>query len=188
MSQSLGFLVVQIQGHFQYCPDWYRGSEAVRALVGQYYVVLRSVLRNRPQLRCGLTRCRHGRIFFLTHACKARRRDVCCPFGCQRAHRRRGSTERSVAYYRTQEGKRKKRLHNGKRRQSLRAPRPRGAEGMRLDARLIGYIRTVTSWIEGQWLSKHEIVEMLQRAMRQHSLARRRRIEYVLSFWQEHAP
>ena len=42
-----GFLVIQIQAHFHFRPDWYRQGE-VCALVKQYYVVLRSVLRSRP--------------------------------------------------------------------------------------------------------------------------------------------
>ena len=71
----------------------------------QYYFVLRSVLKAKPCLRPCLTRCRHCRIFFLTHPRNAGRIDLGCPFGCQEGHRKRGSTERSVEYYRTAEGK-----------------------------------------------------------------------------------
>ena len=111
-----GFLVIKIQEHFQFRREWYREGE-VRALVGQYYVVLRSVLRARTELRRCVTRCRHCRIFFLTHPRNAGRRDLGCPFGCKEAHRKRRSTRRSVEYYGTDEGKTKKKIQNGKRSQ-----------------------------------------------------------------------
>jgi hypothetical protein len=41
--------------------------------VGQYYVVLHSLLQQRAQLPPYLCRCRHCRIFFLTHPRNARR-------------------------------------------------------------------------------------------------------------------
>ena len=194
ISQNLAFLIVKMQGYFQLCPDWYRRSEAVGALVGQYYVILRSVLRDKPWLRRRLSRCRSCRIFFLSHSCNAGRRDLRCPFGCRRAHRQWRSKERSVAYYRTPEGKRKKRLYNSKRKQKPLAtpktatPGLQETEPIRLPANLIRYLRIVTSWIEGRRVSEREILQLLERAMRQHSLARRRRMEYVLSCWHEHAP
>lgn len=57
ISETPGFVVIQIQQHFHFCPDWYRQGEA-GALGKQYYVVLRSVLRSRPDLRRCLSRCR----------------------------------------------------------------------------------------------------------------------------------
>ena len=56
------------------------------ALVLQYYLLLRSVLRTRPLLRRCLARCRHCRIFFLTHWCNAGRKDLGCPFSCRTAY------------------------------------------------------------------------------------------------------
>ena len=43
-------------------------------------MVLRSLLRQKAHLRPCLCRCRHCRIFFLTHPRNARRRDLACPF------------------------------------------------------------------------------------------------------------
>jgi len=194
--RGAGFLVIKIQGHFQFCRDWYRQGE-VRALMGQYYVVLRSVLRTRPDLRGCVTRCRHCRIFFLTHPRNAGRRDLGCPFGCKEAHRKRRSTQRSVEYYGTKEGKTKKKIQNGKRSQgearadhNHQAIRGRQLErdGVRLDAAMVGYVRMVTSLIEQRRVSEDEIVEMLVRAMRQHSIARRRRMDYVLAYLRKNAP
>ena len=86
LSESFGFLQSGSQEHFEFRADWYRGG-AVAALVLEYYVLLRSVLRAKPHLRACLTRCRHCRIFFLTHPRNAGRHDLRCPFGCRQAHR-----------------------------------------------------------------------------------------------------
>jgi hypothetical protein len=88
----------------------------VRDLVFSYYYVLRSILRDRPELRRCLSRCRHCGIYFLTHPRNAKRTDLGCPFGCREAYRKQSSTERSVAYYRTSEGRLKRRLQNERRR------------------------------------------------------------------------
>ena len=160
--------------------------------MGQYYVVLRSVVRDKPQLRRCLSRCRLCGIFFLTHPRNAGRRDLGCPFGCQAAHRKQGSTARSVEYYRSPVGKEKKRMQNGHRQDQRRADHPRRAavdqcprerEEMRFDADTVRYVGMVVSLIEGRRVSQEEIVEMLVRAVRQHSMYRRRKIEYVLRYW-----
>jgi len=186
-------LIVRIQEHFQFCPDWYRRSPSIRELVGPYYVVLRSLLREKARLRACLRRCRHCRIFFLTHPRNARRRDLACPFGCRQAQRRQNSIRRSVEYYRSRVGKVKKRAHN-QRRQSRRASAPvrarradRGARtaGAEMGSGIVRYVQMVTSLIEGRRVSEVEIVRMLERAVRQHSMVRRRRRDYLLSCWPE---
>lgn len=77
----------------------------MKQLVGQYYFLLRSLFRTKPDVRLCLKRCRHCRIFFLTHRRNIGRHDVGCPFGCREAHRKRESTRRSVEYYRNHPGK-----------------------------------------------------------------------------------
>jgi hypothetical protein len=188
-------LIIKIQEHYQFRSDWYCRSASIRELVGQYYVVLRSLLRQKPQLRPYVRRCRHCRIFFLTHPRNAGRRDLTCPFGCRQAHRRQNSTRRSVEYYRSREGKAKKRLHN-QRRGRRRAPTPPAArqrnrgprttvEEMKFDCGMVRYVQMVVGLIEGRRVSESEIVRMLVRAVRQHSMARRRRRDYILSCWKE---
>jgi hypothetical protein len=159
-------------------------------LVKQYYVVLRSVLRSRPDLRRCLRRCRHCRIFFLTHPRNAGRCDLRCPFGCREAHRKQRSTERSVAYYGTAEGKTKKKIQNGKRAQGgVRADaNPPVTGALEFHAGMVGYVAMVASLIEGRRVGQAEIVQMLVRAMRQHSMARRRRMDYVVAQLQKHGP
>jgi hypothetical protein len=166
--------------------------------VGQYYVVLRSVVRGRTELRRCVRRCRHCGIFFLTHPRNAGRQDLGCPFGCKEAHRKRRSTERSVEYYGTDEGKVKKKIQNDKRSQGNAGPddnaqpvagdRQLEREGNRLDTAIVGYVRMVTSLIEARRVSEEEIVEMLVRALRQHSIARQRRIDYVLAYLKKNGP
>jgi len=147
---------------------------------------LRSVLRTKPQLRCCLKRCRHCRIFFLTHPRNAGRTDLGCPFGCREAHRRQRSTQRSVAYYREENGKQKKALQNRKRYQvSCEDTQPaseeaRPAEKEQIAAPIVEHVRMVTSLIEGREVRLDEIAEMRQRISRQHSIWRRRRIDYVV--------
>ena len=184
-----GFIVIQIQAHFHFCPDWYREGEAC-ALVKQYYFVLRSVLRSRPDLRLCLSRCRHCRIFFLTHPRNAGRSDLGCPFGCREAHRKLRSTERSVAYYATAEGKVKKKMQNGKRAQGggHADADPPVAEAPEFPGGMVGYVAMVASLIECRPVSKEEIVGMLVRAMRQHSMARRRRMDYVVAQLNQRGP
>jgi len=184
-----GFLVIQIQGHFHFRPDWYRQGEA-GTLAKQYYVVLRSLLPSRPHLRGCLSRCRHCRIFFLTHPRNAGRSDWRCPFGCREAHRKQRSTERSAAYYTTAEGKAKKKMQNGKRAQGEEradgSPPVTGTPPF--PAGMVGYVAIVASLIEGRRVSEEEIRQMLARAMRQHSMARRRRMDYVVAQLQKHGP
>jgi hypothetical protein len=113
-----------------------------------------------------------------------------CPFGCREAHRKQRSTERSVAYYTTPEGKVKKQMQNGKRVQRVvRAePNPPVAAALELPAGMVGYVAMVASLIEGRRVSEAEILQMLGRAMRQHSMARRRRMDYVVAQLHQHGP
>ena len=164
----------------------------------EYYFVLRSVLRAKPCLRRCLTRCRHCRIFFLTHPCNAGRKDLRCPFGCSKEHCRRGSNKRSVEYYRTAEGKLKKQIQNGKRgKAEAKAGLGDGTQcdnaGLapdepRFDAGMVRYLRMVTSLIEGRRVSLMDILAMLERAVRQHSMGRRRKIDYILQYLNQRAP
>ena len=167
------------------------------ALVGQYYLLLRSVLRTKPLLRRCQVRCRHCRIYFLTHPCNAGRKDLGCPFGCRSAHRKQQSSVRSVAYYRDPIGKKKKRGLNGKRAKpksdgSRPAACPAAAKlesgSGRWNQLMLEYVRMLVSLIEARSVSRAEILEMLQRVLRQHSLGRRRKIDHAVNWLQEHPP
>jgi hypothetical protein len=159
----------------------------VVALVLAYYVLLRSVLRAQPGLRRCLTRCRHCGIFFVTHPRNAGREDLRCPFGCREAHRRRQSDQRSTAYYRDEAGKQKKQALNVRRRKSPAGPPP-SPPLPPWPAPLLGYLRMVIGLVEGRAVSLAEVLAMLRRALRQHRMARTRRLDQTVGWLHEQPP
>lgn len=163
----------------------------VAALVLSYYLVLRSALRFKPWLRKCLARCRHCGIFFLTDRRNAGRRDLGCRFGCSRAHRQKESTQRSVAYYREPEGKVKKQVLNERRRKTPASQPPAGPvqpAPLPWPRRILDYVRIVVGLIEGRRVSLEEVVEMLQRTVRQHRMVRTRRIDQGVGWLHEQPP
>lgn len=108
-----------------------------------------------------------------------------CAFGCKEAHRKRQSTQRSVEYYRGDHGKIKKQIQNDKRKAPVgpaKAPIPPWS------ARMVEHVRMVSSLIEGRRVSVEEILGMLARVLRQHSMVRRRRIDHVIGWLNENPP
>lgn len=159
----------------------------VRDLVVKYYIALRSVLRTGPDLRRHLKHCRHCRIFFLTYPSNEKRKDLLCPFGCSVAHRLVAAQERSVAYYRTKEGRMKKSALNRKRYLVYNNDKEIEQEAREeemceedRDESIIEHVRMVTSMIEGREVSLEEIKEMLKKKERQHSLTRRKKLDYIV--------
>ena len=163
------------------------------ALVLEYYLLLRSVLRAKPCLRACLTRCGHCGIFFLTDPRNAGRHDLRCPFGCRAAHRQQQSTRRSVAYYRDPQGRKKKSALN-QRRARTAAPGPAADASVpppgsaQWNEAMVEHVRMVSSWIEGRWVSRKEILTMLAKVLRQHTICRRRKIDQAVVWLKEHPP
>ncbi len=160
-------------------------------------MLLRSVLRAKPHLRACLSRCRQCRIFFLTHSRNAGRRDLRCPFGCREAHRKQASGQRSAAYYRDPKGKRKKSDLNQRRprkycppKPAPNPPRPRVPQRRRSrwNPLLVEYVRMVASLIEGRRISRRQVLLMLARVLRQHTLCRRRQIDQTVAWLHEEPP
>lgn len=162
------------------------------ALILAYYVLLRSMVRTQPELRRCRTRCRHCGIFFLTHPRHAWRHDLGCPFGCRQAHRRQEANRRSTAYYQDEEGKEKKRRQNAKRHlRSLPATAPKvpaASVSLPWPRPIVEYVRMATSLIEGREVLLAEVVEMLRKIVRQHSMVRRRRMDKIIAQLNEHPP
>ena len=163
------------------------------ALVLEYYLLLRSVLRAKPRLRACLTRCGHCGIFFLTDPRNAGRQDLGCPFGCRDAHRQQQSTRRSVAYYRDPQGRKKKSALN-QRRARTAAPGPAADASVpppgsaQWNEAMVAHVRMVSSLIEGRWVSRQEILELLARVLRQHTMCRRRKIDQTVAWLKAHPP
>jgi hypothetical protein len=159
----------------------------VAPLVLSYYLVLRSVLRLKPWLRKCLARCRHCGISFLADARNAGRQDLGCPFGCSRAHRKKQSTKRSVAYYQEPEGKVKKQALNARRRKSPRPPEPPSPLPPELRP-FLQYLCVMLGLIEGRPVQVWEVIAMLKRTVRQHRMVRTRRIDQGVAWLHEQPP
>lgn len=163
----------------------------------QYYGLLRSVLRAKPRLRGCLTRCRHCRIFFITHPRNARRHDLRCPFGCREAHRKKASTQRSTAYYRDPQGRKKKSALNQRRRSGVPGSRTPGApssdpvarnDSVRCRPALVEHVRMVVSLLEGRPVSHRQVRALLAKVLRQHRIPRRRKIDHTVAWLNKGPP
>ena len=62
------------------------------------------------------------------------------------------------------------------------------ADGFVFYADMVSYLRMVTSLIEGRRVRRDEILELLARVMRQHSMARRNRTDYHVWYLNQHPP
>jgi hypothetical protein len=163
----------------------------VAGLALEYYLLLRSILKTRPHLRPCLTRCRHCCIFFLSARRNAGRKDLRCPFGCKDAHRKRCSTERSVAYYRDSPGKIKKAIQNARRRKRVPASEialPPSTDLLPCPEPVLEHLQVAVSLIEGRQVTGPEILAMLARVLRQHRMARRRRIDQAVDWLHANPP
>lgn len=167
------------------------------ALVLEDDWLLRSVLRAKPHLRACLTRCRHCRIFFLTHPRNAGRDDLGCPFGCRQAHRQRASAQRSAAYYGDAKGKSIKSKLNQRRPRKYCAPEPPSdrprAPGcrrrrLRWHPAMVEHVRMVASLIEGRRVNRRQVLAMLERVLRQRTICRRRKIDQTVAWLNEQPP
>lgn len=167
----------------------------MREHVLHYYYTLRSVLKNHPHLRNYRVRCKHCRIYFLTHPRNAGRCDLRCPFGCRQAHRKEASKKRSLEYYRSYFGRgRKKYLNSLRSKEKGGGEPPQNPQGgdsrekepeIHVEKETIVYIQTVTTLIEGRPVSKEEIIAMLKKRMRQLSIDMRRRSVYAFHYPRE---
>lgn len=160
----------------------------MRDLVRSYYAQIRSLLRERPDLRPYLKHCRQCRILFFTDPRNVGRDDLRCGFGCREAHRRQSNTRRSAAFYRQHPAK--KRALN-QRRYLIAAqpseplcPEPPGGGAAGPDdeipgaAPILRQVRVMVSLIEGRQVGLEEIVVLLAKKGRQPRMARARRRAY----------
>jgi hypothetical protein len=152
-----------------------------------------------------LTKCKHCRIFFLTHPRNAGRDDLRCPFGCRDAHRKESSNKRSAAWYRSKEGKEKKKELNERRFRQTSSDN--GSEDLKnkeaceqqgqviqdepevvRNKTTLCYIQMLISLIEGRLVGLDEVLEMLLKIVRQHSIDTRRRFVYAFTYPEQKPP
>lgn len=150
----------------------------MRDLVRSYYAQVRSLLRERPDLRPYLKRCRRCRIFFFTDPRNIGRKDLRCGFGCRDAHRRHSSAGRSAAFYREHPEK-KQRLN--RRRYLITAsssPEDGANPKAALPLPIVRHVRVIVSLVERRQVGLDEILELLAKNGRQHRMVGQRRGPY----------
>jgi hypothetical protein len=154
----------------------------VRSIVARYYWAIRFVIKQQPELKRCLTRCRHCQILFFTHPRNAGRNDLRCPFGCRQAHRKQKSTERSVAYYRSKEGKKKKIALNQRRNRIKDIPASTSDRvlGIKIEAdqAVFSHIQVVISLIEDYQVPLEIIKTLVAKLLRQHRIDLRKNLLY----------
>jgi hypothetical protein len=98
-----------------------------------------------------------------------------------------------VKYYQDPKGKKKKRdLNQRRRKQPISGPhegesRPE-EDGGPWSEPLVEHVRMVVSLIEGRPITREQILGMLEKVLRQHRIARRRRIDQIISHLNQHPP
>jgi hypothetical protein len=86
-----------------------------------------------------------------------------------------------VEYYRSKEGKIKKKALNERRGQSTSKSEHVSKEIV-YDEVTFHYIQTLTGLIEGRWVSVDEIFAMLKNILRQHSIGKGKRFVYAFQY------
>ncbi|MGD2023725.1 MAG: hypothetical protein PVI18_11150 [Desulfobacterales bacterium] len=157
-------------------------------MVAKYYWTVRSILKQKPHLKKYLTRCKHCQILFFTHPRNAGRSDLGCPFGCREAHRQKESKKRSTEYYRTKEGRKKKKQLNANRsrpKQDLSCDE-KGKDDF--DTQIVCHIQLVTSLVEGRFVALAQVYAMLKKMLRQHTIDSVVKLAYAGLCHQENPP
>lgn len=155
-----------------YCfgPRWYHAKTCLHWSIG-YYRALRQALRESPDLRQLLCRCRHCGIRFLTSPSNRGRKDLGCPMGCAKAHRDQSARNRSQIYYQSTEGRIKKRKLN--RNRSKRSGPSSSVEFSGSCPRIIVYLCLIARWVGHELVSfsqMHKRYLFILEQVRQHSL------------------
>jgi hypothetical protein len=116
-----------------------------------------------------------------------------CPFGCREALRKAASAKRSAAYYGDAQGKKKKSLLNQRRSSKASAPSPPSVptpqpRPLQWNLEIVEHVRLVVSLIEGWQVSRRQVLEMLAKNLRQHSICRRRQIDQAVAWLNKGPP
>jgi len=128
-----------------------------------------------------------------------------CAFGCRQYHRRESSKQRSAKYYRSERGKAKKKELNERRYRLTESgdggedltdeePSEQKVEVVNdemevvRDKGILSYIQMVIGLIEGRYVSMDEVLKMLQKISRTHSIDSRRRFVYAFTYPSQRPP
>ena len=147
------------------------------------------MLRHHPHLRSLVKRCRHCQILFITHPRNRGRNDLRCPFGCRQAHRKIKSSKRSTDYYKTRDGKFKKKLLNERR--TEKNPKKTKIDPCRdlsIDQTTLSHIQLVTTIIEGHHVCLKQVILLVGALLRQHSIDLAQKSIYTCSYPRKQPP
>jgi len=149
----------------------------LRRLAAGYYRALRKALVRNPALRRLLYRCLDCHILFLTHPCNSKsygRKALRCPMGCKSHHRSTESNRRSAEYYRTPEGKQKKKELNARRSsQEGSTKEPLRPDVETENGKLLGYLKFILEQVDRRRVTAPEVRELHAKIcafLRQHNL------------------
>jgi hypothetical protein len=137
------------------------------------------LLGDHPDLQPCLKSCRHCGILFFTDPRNACRADLRCGFGCREAHRRFDSARRSASYYRDHPDK-KQRQNRKRYLHSVRSHRSAVMEPhSETPPPIVRHVRVIVSLVERRSVGIDEVLAMLRKKRRQHSMVKRRRRPYI---------
>jgi hypothetical protein len=145
------FFVRELSKGFSTSLDWYREESQLRLYCIYLLLVSLVISQNKNYVVMKCPRCG---IYFITPNCNNGREDIHCPFGCREMKRRQKSTQRSKAYYKSQEGKKKKAAINQNRKNPTDEAPDNSSEK---DDPLIDYISMMLTAIEGSPQDREEI-------------------------------
>ena len=111
-----------------------------------------------------------------------------CPFGCRQHHRQTSSAQRCAEYYGTLTGRFKKQQHNQRRLRLLGNGAAVVETPLILDNTILRYLQSTLGMIEGRKITGQEIHSILEKQMRQHSLANDKGSDYRDGQEREKAP
>ena len=137
---------------------------------------MRKAISRDPTLRGVLHRCRDCQIRFLSYWSNPRATrgaGLRCPMGCRRTHRDRESRKRSAEYYRTPEGKQKKKELNRKRSENGSAPVPVTTEPRKRERCLLAYLGFIIARVDRRRVCTRDVERLfdeISQTLRQHGL------------------
>lgn len=141
----------------------------MRQTSASYLRTLRHLRRVSPINQHEVVSCHECHILFLTALCNSDRLDMRCPFGCRGHHQKAESNRRSTEYYRTVEGKSKKRQINAGR-LSINIPPATPLIAIEIPVLIVKHLRQIFSRIDHRSWSLAEVEVYLDHLLRQRSL------------------
>lgn len=168
-SRNRDFSIEALREFYIADPNWHEVPGAV-AVKAAYRFEIHQIFGNH-QGQVVISICRDCRIEFLTSRSNEGRDDMRCMFGCRESQRKRESNRRSVEYYRSDAGRKKKKAIN-QRRSKCGEPEHRDTGGS-AQLSVHQYYRWLIRIIDGVKLGLRSIADVVASILvrvRQHSL------------------